>query len=167
MATKTLHDAMLDEMMDLYSAEKQLVQALPKMAKRANDLTLKKAIEHHFEETKEHVSRLEQAFESVDRKARAKKCVAMEGLLDEGKEVIEEAETDAVRDVMMIAAAQKVEHYEIASYGTVVEWARHMRHDQVVKLLTRTLEEERAADEKLTKIAEQGVNAAAQEMAEA
>ena len=167
MATKTLHDAMLDELMDLYSAEKQLIQALPKMARKATDSELKKAIEHHLEETREHVSRLEQAFESLDRKARAKKCVAMEGLLEEGKEVMEEAETDAVRDVMMIAAAQKVEHYEIASYGTVIEWARQMRHDQVVKLLTKTLDEERAADQKLTKIAEHDVNAAAQEMVEA
>lgn len=167
MATKTLHDAMLDEMMDLYSAEKQLVRSLPKMAKKASDPALQKAMEHHLEETKEHVTRLEQAFESLDRKARAKKCVAMEGLLEEGKEVIEEAESEAVRDVMMIAAAQKVEHYEIASYGTVVEWARQMRHNQVVKLLTKTLEEEKAANEKLTKIAEQGVNAAAQEMVEA
>ncbi len=166
MATKTLHDAMIDEMMDLYSAEKQLVQALPKMVKKASNSSLQEAMEHHLEETKEHVSRLEAAFESLDRKARSKKCEAMSGLLDEGKEVLEEAETDAVRDVMIIAAAQKVEHYEIASYGTVVEWARQMGHDQVVKLLSKTLKEESAANEKLTKIAEQGVNAAAQEMVE-
>ncbi len=167
MATKTLHDAMLDEMMDLYSAEKQLLQALPKMAKKASDANLKKAMEQHLAETKEHVVRLEKAFESLDRKARAKKCVAMEGLLEEGKEVMEEAETDAVRDVMMIVAAQKVEHYEIASYGTLVEWARQMHHDEVAKLMTKTLEEERATDLKLTKLAEAGINAAAQEMVEA
>ncbi len=166
MATKTLHDALMDEIMDLYSAEKQLTKALPKMAKKASDPKLKQAFESHLKETEEQISRLEQAFEALDRKPRAKKCEAMAGLLKEGSEVMEEAETDAVRDVMMIAAAQKVEHYEIASYGTVLEWAKQMGHDQVVKILGKTFEEEKAADQKLTKIAEAGVNAAAQEMKE-
>ncbi len=153
MAMKTLEDAFHDELRDVLSAEKQLVQALPKMAKNAGNEQLRQAIEDHLEETKKQVERLEQVFEIIDKTARAKKCEAMEGLLEEGKELMEEDGEPSVKDAMMIAAAQKVEHYEIATYGTLCTWAETLGYTKAVKLLQQNLNEERAADELLSKIA--------------
>ena len=153
MAMRSLEDCFFDELRDVLSAEKQLTQALPKMAKKASDAKLKQAFEHHLEETKKQVERLEKAFESLDRAARSKKCEAMAGLLEEGKELMEEDAEPAVKDALMIAAAQKVEHYEIATYGTLCTWAEQLGFDQALKLLKQTLEEEKQADEKLTQVA--------------
>ena len=161
MAISTLEDALIEELKDILHAEKQLLKALPKMAKQAQNPQLKKAFEQHKKETEGQVERLEQVFELLDRAPRAKKCEAMEGLIEEGKELMEEDAEPEVMDAMLIAAAQKVEHYEIASYGTVRAWAEQLGHDRVVKLLQKTLDEEAAADEKLTKLADQMVNAKA------
>ena len=150
----TLRETFLDELADIYDAEKQLVKALPKMAKAAENQQLKEGIEEHLEETEEHVSRLEQVFEHLGQKAKAKKCRAMAGLLEEGQELIKEKAGDAA----LIAAAQKVEHYEIATYGSLKSWAEFMEENDVVDLLEETLEEEKSADEKLTEIAESVVN---------
>lgn len=162
MAVKDLNGALIDSLKDLLHAEKQLTKALPKMAKKASNQKLSKAFESHLEETKEHVSRLEKAFEALDRKADTKVCAAMKGLIEEGEEVMEEADDDATRDAMMIGAAQKVEHYEIASYGTAIVWAEQLGEKKVADLLRKTLDEEKNADEKLSKIAESSVNVAAQ-----
>ncbi len=155
-----LHEMFLDELHDIYNAEKQLIAALPKMAKAATDPKLKKAFENHLEETKGHYDRLEQAFESLEETAKGKTCEAMKGLVKEGGEIIDKKGDlpDAVVDAGLIAAAKKVEHYEIASYGTLVTWARMMGHDEVVQLLEETLSEEKAADEKLNSLAERGIN---------
>jgi len=165
MAISTLEDALIEELKDILHAEKQLLKALPKMAKQAQSPQLKKAFEQHKKETEGQVERLEQAFELLDRAPRAKKCEAMEGLIEEGKELMEEDAEPEVMDAMLIAAAQKVEHYEIASYGTVRTWAEQLGHDRVAKLLQQTLDEEAAADEKLTQLAEQMVNQQAVETA--
>ncbi|MEX0775213.1 MAG: ferritin-like domain-containing protein [Phycisphaeraceae bacterium] len=162
MAVKDLNDALLDLMKDLLHAEKQLTKALPKMAKKAGHDELRQAFESHLEETQEHVTRLEQAFEAMDEKPRTKVCHAMQGLIEEGEEASQEAEEGSTRDAMLIAAAQKVEHYEIASYGTAVVWAQQLDQGKVAKLLHATLDEEKEADEKLTQIAESGVNVAAE-----
>ncbi|MGH7523215.1 MAG: ferritin-like domain-containing protein [Gemmatimonadales bacterium] len=155
-----LHEMFLDELHDMYNAEKQLISALPKMAKAANDPKLRKAFESHLEETKNHYARLEQAFESMEEAVKGKTSEAMKGLVKEGGEIIDKKGDlpDAVVDAGLIAAAQKVEHYEIASYGTLITWARMMGHDEVVQLLEETLGEEKAADEKLNSLAEHGIN---------
>ena len=155
-----LHEMFLDELHDIYNAEKQLISALPKMAGAASDPKLRKAFESHLEETRGHFERLEQAFESMEEKVKGKTCEAMKGLVKEGGEIIGKKGDlpDAVVDAGLIAAAQKVEHYEIASYGTLVTWARMMGHDEVVQLLEETLGEEKAADEKLNSLAEHGIN---------
>jgi ferritin-like metal-binding protein YciE len=151
----TLRETFIDELADLYDAEKQLVKALPKMAKAAENEELKAGFETHLEETEEHVNRLEEVFALFDEKARGKKCKAMQGLLEEGKELIEEEAGDAA----LICAAQKVEHYEIASYGSLKCWAELLGEDKAVKLLEETLDEEKATDEKLTEVAQSAVNA--------
>lgn len=158
MSVSTLEDALIEELKDILHAEKQLLRALPKMAKQAQNEKLRKAFEDHKKETEGQVDRLEQVFEMLDRAPRAKKCEAMEGLIEEGKELMEEDAEPEVMDAMLIAAAQKVEHYEIASYGTVRAWAQQLGHDKIAKLLQQTLDEEAATDEKLTKLAEQVVN---------
>jgi ferritin-like metal-binding protein YciE len=150
-----LRDTFIDELADLYNAEKQLVKALPKMAKAAKNAKLKSGFETHLKQTQEHVSRLEQVFALFEEKAKGKKCKAMEGLLEEGTELIEEDAGDAA----LICAAQKVEHYEIASYGTLKCWAKLLGEGKAAQLLEKTLNEEKATDEKLTQVAETAVNA--------
>ena len=147
-----------DQIRDLYSAENQLLKALPRMAKKANTPTLKEAFESHLEETKEHVERLQQIAEILEVKPGGKKCKGMEGLIAEGKEALEEDGEDAALDAAIIAAAQRVEHYEISAYGTARALAERLGDRKIIQLLEATLEEEKAADEKLTQIAESHVN---------
>jgi ferritin-like metal-binding protein YciE len=161
MAPENLHELLVDELKDLYSAETQLVKALPKMAKKAQDIELRTAFQAHLDQTHGHVERLERVCELLDAKPRGKKCVAMEGLIEEGKEEMEEISDRDVLDAAMIGAAQKVEHYEIAAYGTARTHARRLGYAEAANILQQTLEEEAAADEKLTRIAESGVNAEA------
>lgn len=153
-----LHELFLDELADLLSAETQLTKALPKMAKAAQSEELRDAITSHLQETEGHVERLKQVFESLDEKPRSKTCKAMKGLIEEGSELLQELKGKSSIDAGIIAAAQKVEHYEIASYGTVKAWAEQMNHTEAADLLEKTLEEEIAADEKLTDIAETEAN---------
>ena len=154
----TLHDAFLDELRDTYDAEKQLTRALPKLAKAATSADLRAAFETHLEETRGHVDRLERVFESLDEKVRGKHCDGIAGIIEEGKSIMEEEFDDATMDACLIAAGQRAEHYEMAAYGTLVAWARGMGHSEAATLLQETLDEERAADEKLSSIAEGGIN---------
>ncbi len=163
MKLKTLEDLFHNELKDIYSAETQLVKALPKMAKAATNEELKAGFEEHLEQTKGHVQRLEQIGESLELQLTGHKCKAMEGLVAEGAEMISEDAEDHVRDAGLIGAAQRVEHYEIAAYGTARALARSLGHDEAVDLLTETLEEEKACDEKLTELAETVVNVEAGE----
>jgi len=163
MATKSepltgLEKLFVEEIRDLYDAEKQLVKALPKMAKAASSPKLSAAFTDHLGQTRGHVERLESVFQSIDFVAKGKKCAAMEGLVEEGKEIIEEDIDDATRDAGLIGAAQKVEHYEIASYGTAIAHARRLGYTEVIDLLKQTLDEEKEADELLTELAETEVN---------
>jgi ferritin-like metal-binding protein YciE len=154
-----LREFFVDELKDIYWAEKHIVSSLPKMAKAATSQDLKDAFTNHLEETRGHVSRLEDAFKKLGEKAVAKKCDAMEGILKEGSGIIDETEQGtATRDVGLILAAQKVEHYEISTYGGLAQLARTLGEDEVARLLENTLEEEKAADIKLTEVAEDGVN---------
>jgi ferritin-like metal-binding protein YciE len=162
MKMKTLSDLLIHELKDLLSAEKQLTKALPKMAKAATNEDLKAALEAHLEETEGQIERLEKVFSQLDIPNRGTKCKAMEGLIEEGKEILEQDMDDDVRDAAIISAAQRVEHYEIAGYGCARTYAQMLGHDRVAALLQETLDEERAADEKLTEIAMQSVNAEAQ-----
>jgi ferritin-like metal-binding protein YciE len=157
----TLHDMLVDEIKDLYHAEKQLTKALPKMAKAATHEDLREAFEMHLEETREQVTRLEEVFEALGEKVKAKPCPGMAGILQEGKDTMEEDAEGAVLDAALIAAAQRAEHYEIGAYGTCAEWARLLGLDEVAGLLETTLEEEKAADKKLTSLAESEINQAA------
>ncbi len=161
MALDTLHDLFVDELKDLYSAETQLTKALPKMAEGANSEELVHAFESHLNETKEHVQRLEDIFSELQASPRGKKCVGMEGLIEEGKEVLKEKGQDWVLDAALIGAAQRVEHYEMAAYGTAREHAEKLGLYKAARLLQTTLDEEGAADKKLTAIAESSVNALA------
>jgi ferritin-like metal-binding protein YciE len=158
-----LHAAFLDEVYDLYNAEQQLIKTLPKIARAAQTEELQEAFEGHLRETEEHARRLEQAVESLGESMKRNKCEAMEGLLAEGKEMMDEFKDDPALDAVLISAAQKVEHYEIASYGTLCAWAQRMGHTQALNLFQETLAEEKAADEKLTSIAESIANARAQD----
>jgi ferritin-like metal-binding protein YciE len=151
---ENLRDLLVHELKDLYSAETQLVKALPKMAKAASDEDLVEAFEEHLEQTKGQVERLERVFEILGEKPRGKTCEAMKGLVAEGEEVISEDATDDVKDAALIAAAQKVEHYEIAGYGTVRTFAQLLGEKEVANLLQETLDEEGETDQKLTEIAE-------------
>jgi ferritin-like metal-binding protein YciE len=149
----------VDQLKDIYWAEKHLTKALPKMQKAATTEELRQAIEEHTAQTEEHVSRLEQVFELLGKKVQAKKCDAMEGLLKEGDSVVEETEDGSMtRDVGVIISAQKVEHYEIAAYGSLAQLATTMGHEDVANLLNQTLEEEKEADKLLTEIAENNIN---------
>jgi len=158
---KTLHDAFLDELRDAYDAEKQLVKALPKLAKAATSKELRSAFESHLEETRGHVSRLEEVFAALDEKAKGKHCDGIAGIIEEGKKMLDEDLDEDAMDAGLIASGQRAEHYEIAAYGTMVAWARAMGHADAADLLEQTLEEEKAADEKLTELAESGINEAA------
>lgn len=154
----TMDDLFLEEIRDLYDAEKQLTKALPKMAKAASTDELRKAFEDHLKETQNQVARLEQIFEMIDEKGTGKKCAAMTGLIKEGDEVVSETDDSAVRDAGLIAAAQKVEHYEMSGYGSARTHAQMLGHTEAVSLLEETLTEEKAADRKLNDIAENMVN---------
>jgi ferritin-like metal-binding protein YciE len=154
----TLHDAFIDELRDTYDAEKQLTKALPKLAKAASSSDLRAAFESHLRETQAQIQRLEQVFESLDEKARGKHCEGMAGIIEEGNAIIEEDFEDATMDACLIAAAQRAEHYEMAAYGTLVAWANGMGHTEAASLLQETLEEEKTADQKLSAIAEAGIN---------
>ena len=164
MEMETLQELLVDELKDLYSAEQQLLKAMPKMAKTASSPQLKKAIETHMRETEGHVDRLESVFEALGEKAKAKKCLAMEGLIKEAKEMMGEDMDDDVMDAALISAAQRVEHYEIAGYGTVRTYAELMGEKEHAKLLQQTLDEEGQTDKELTRLA-QAINVEA--MAEA
>jgi ferritin-like metal-binding protein YciE len=156
-ATK-LEDLFLMTLKDIYHGEKQIIKALPKMAKHAGSEDLKSALEHHLEETKGQVERLERVFELMDKPARGEACEAIEGLIKEGKEVMEKAKDAAVCDAGMIAAGQAIEHYEIARYGTLIAWATQLGMTEAAKLLEQTLEQEKKADQKLNDIALNEVN---------
>jgi len=156
--TGTLHDAFIDELRDAYDAEKQLTKALPKMAKAASSPGLRKAFETHLEETRGQIERLEQVFARLDEKVRGKHCDGIAGIIEEGKAVMEEDFDEATMDACLIAGGQRAEHYEMAAYGTLVAWARAMGHPEAADLLQETLDEEKAADEKLTSLAESGIN---------
>jgi ferritin-like metal-binding protein YciE len=165
MADETLQDLYISELKDLYSAEQQLVKALPKIAKAAESEELSEALTNHLEETKNQVSRLEQIFESLGENPKGKKCVGMQGIIDEGSETIGDFE-GSVLDAALIAAAQRVEHYEIAAYGSVCTYAELLERTDDLGLLKETLEEEKNADEKLTQVSE-NVNQAALQGSEA
>jgi ferritin-like metal-binding protein YciE len=156
--TSTLHDAFLVELRDSYDAERQLVKALPKLAKTATNPKLKDAFETHLDETRGHVELLEQVFESLNEKPKGKHCDGIAGIIEEGKDVMSEDFDEATMDACLIAAGQRAEHYEMAAYGTLVAWAKDMGHTTAVKLLEQILEQEKAADQKLTSIAEGGLN---------
>ena len=158
MESNKLKDLLIEELQDIYSAENQLLKALPKMAKNATSPELKQGFEKHLKETEGHVARLENIFEKLEAKARGPKCKAMEGLIEEGKEMIDDHDDPEELDAGLICAAQKVEHYEIASYGTVISWANTLDLSDIAEELEKTLEEEKATDEKLTELAEKSIN---------
>ena len=155
MQGNSLRDLYVAELRDLYNAETQLVKALPKMAKASSNAELRQGFEEHLRQTSEHVSRLEQIFEMLDEKPTGKKCLGMDGLVKEAAETIKEDYEDAAKDAAIIGAAQRIEHYEIAGYGTVRTFAQLLGEDVQVNLLEQTLEEERQADQELTQLAEE------------
>ena len=161
MKIKNLSDLFEHTLKDIYYAEKQIVKALPKMAKAANDDQLRMGFEKHLKETEGHVQRLEQVFEIIGETARGKTCEAIQGILEEGKEIMQSFADSPALDAGLISSAQAVEHYEITRYGTLKTWAKQLGRDEVAKLLDATLAEERATDEKLTDLAESGENARA------
>src|ERR1700755_3594334 len=161
MAEKDLNDLFLDTLKDIYYAEKQIYKSLPKMAKAANSDQLREAFEKHHQETEGQIERLEKIFDLIDKPARGKKCDAIEGILDEGKEIMDEYEDAPALDAGLLAAAQAVEHYEISRYGTLKTWADKLSLKDAVKLLDQTLAEEKKTDDTLSKIAISAVNAEA------
>ena len=161
MATKTMQDLLIEDLRDIYHAEKQIMKALPKLAKAAHSEQLRQAFELHLEQTRGQVERLEQVFEELDTRSRGKHCEAMEGLINEAREILEMGLAPEVQDAALIAAAQKVEHYEIASYGTLCTFAKQLGETEALKLLKETLAEEKATDEKLSMLALQQTNAEA------
>jgi ferritin-like metal-binding protein YciE len=163
MKIDSLDKLLEEELKDIYSAEKQLLKALPKMAKKASSDELRAALEEHLTVTEGQVTRLEEVFQALGKPAKAKTCKAMQGLIEEATEIMGEDAEDAVMDAGIIAAAQKIEHYEIASYGTVRTWATLCGEDDAAELLQETLDEETEADEKLTELAENFVNPDAEE----
>ena len=167
MKIESLEELFVEELKDLYHAEKQLVKALPKMAKAATSEELRTAFTDHLEQTKNHVLRLEQVFETVDEKAKAKVCKGMQGLIEEGQETIAEDALDHMADLGLIAAAQKVEHYEISGYGTMRTFAQILGNQEAVRLLSETLKEEEAADKLLSGISQSLLKESAVMIAEA
>ena len=163
--TGTLHDAFIDELRDTYDAEKQLTKALAKLAKAASNPELRDAFETHLEETQGQIARLEQVFESLDEKLRGKHCDGIAGIIEEGKSIMEEDFDDTTMDACLIAAGQRAEHYEMAAYGTLIAWGEAMGHTEAVKLLQQNLNEEKAADKKLSSLAESGINQSAADAA--
>ena len=160
----TLHDAFIDELRDSYDSEKQLTKALPKLAKAATSPQLRKAFEDHLKETEGQIERLERVFESLDEPVRGKHCDGIAGIIEEGKSVMSEDFEGSTLDACLIAAGQRAEHYEMAAYGTLIAWAQMMGHSEAADLLQQNLDEEKAADKKLSSLAEGGIN---QEAAEA
>lgn len=158
MAVKNMEELFIHELSDIYSAEKQLTKALPKMARACSDQRLANAFETHLEETNGQVERIDQIVERLGIRLKRVKCAAMEGLVEEGKEIIDSVEKGPVRDAALIGGAQKVEHYEIASYGTLSALAKQLGYKDAIPLLQATLKEEKATDEKLTMLAEQDAN---------
>jgi ferritin-like metal-binding protein YciE len=158
MTFDSLQKLFVDELRDLYSAENLLLKTLPKMAKTASSDELKQAFEDHFEETKEHVARLDEIFQGLDESPKGKTCQAMKGLVEEGCEILEQEGEESVLDAGIIAAAQKVEHYEIASYGTVRTWAKLLGEDEACELLQQTLDEEGETNKRLNELADEIVN---------
>ena len=154
----TLHDAFIDELRDAYDAEKQLLKALPKLAKAASSPNLRQAFLTHRDETQGQISKLEEVFASLDEKVRGKHCDGIAGIIEEGKAVMEEDFDEAAMDACLIASGQRAEHYEMAAYGTLVAWAKAMGHDDAADLLQQILDQEEAADEKLSALAEEGIN---------
>ena len=155
MPVDNLEQLFINELKDLYSAEKQITKALPKMAKAAQSEDLRSAFQEHLEQTKGHIERLDQIFEQIGKTSRGKTCHGMQGIIEEGQEAMQETEKGEVRDAALISAAQRVEHYEIAAYGTVRTYANLLGRKDAVKLLEQTLEEEKETDEKLTGIAQE------------
>src|ERR1700716_2720284 len=158
MAEKDLNDLFHDTLKDIYYAEKQIYKSLPKMAKAAQSDQLRQAFEKHHQETEGQIERLEQVFELIDKPARGKKWDAIEGILDEGKEIMDEYKSTPALDAGLLAAAQAVEHYEISRYGTLKAWAAKLNMPEAAKLLEQTLAEEKATDEALTEIAKSAIN---------
>jgi ferritin-like metal-binding protein YciE len=165
MKLESLHDLYLSELRDLYSAEKQIVKALPKMIEKTESPELRQALEDHLEQTTGHVERLEHVFEMHGESPKRQKCKGMEGILAEGDEMVGHDAAPAVRDAAIISAGQRVEHYEMAAYGTVRTYAEQLGHGRAAAVLQETLDEERAADEKLTSIAKSRVNVEAMQTA--
>jgi ferritin-like metal-binding protein YciE len=161
----TLHDAFIDELRDTYDAEKQLTKALPRLAKAATNPQLRQAFESHLEETRGQIERLDRVFESLDEKPRGKHCDGMAGIIEEGKSTMEEDFDDDTMDACLIAAGQRAEHYEMAAYGTLIAWAEAMGHTEALRLLQQNLNEEKAADKKLSGLAESGINQRAADLA--
>jgi ferritin-like metal-binding protein YciE len=155
---RTMEDLFMHQLRDIYYAEKQIVKALPKMIDKASDSDLKTGLRHHFDETKNQVTRLEQVFEMMDGRAKTVDCPAIDGIIKEANEVIGDVEDKDVLDAAMIAAAQAIEHYEIARYGTLIAWAKELGRDDCASILGQTLAEEKAADKTLTQVAEARVN---------
>jgi len=166
MELQSLKDLYIEELKDLYSAEKQLVKALPKMVKAATNPELKQAFADHLEKTEGHVERLEQVFEMLGASPRGKKCVGMEGLIEEAKELLEEDPEEEVLDAGLISKAQRVEHYEMAGYGTVRTYARQLGEEEQAEILQQTLDEEGEADQLLTQLAESSINIEAEQAGE-
>ena len=164
-ATKTLNDLMVAFMQDIYYAERQILKALPKLAKAAQNDDLKQALTHHREETQGQVDRLQKAFEALGRRARGQTCEAINGLIEEGEEVIEEFPAGTVRDAGILANAQAVEHYEMARYGPIIAWAKTCGEEQVARLMSETLEEEQQADTLLNGLANGSINQQAMKQA--
>jgi len=158
LALNSFDDLFLEQLEDLYDAEQRLTKALPKMAEAANSASLKSAFQEHLRQTQNHVSRLEQVFKLLGKTARSKTCEAMKGLITEGDEVVSARGDADVKDAALIAAAQRVEHYEIAGYGTVRTFAQRLGHNEAVRLLQQTLDEEADTDKKLTSLAEKAIN---------
>jgi ferritin-like metal-binding protein YciE len=165
-ATSTFHDAFIDELRDTYDAERQLTKALAKLAKAATSPDLREAFETHLEETKGQIERLEEVFGGLEEKVRGKHCEGIAGIIEEGKSLMEEDFDDATLDAGLIAAGQRAEHYEIAAYGTLVAWAKTMGHTDAAALLQENLDEEKAANKKLSELAEGGINQGAADGAE-
>lgn len=157
MAGNSLNEMFVQELRDIYDGEQQIVKALPKIASKAADEKLRQALEQHLEETREQVERLKQIFQHLGETATRKPCKGIQGVLAEGEQVLEELSEGSVRDAAIIAGAQKVEHYEIATYGTLIAWAKELGHDDAVDLLEETIDEEGDADQTLTDIAEGGL----------
>jgi len=160
---QTLHELFEETVRDIYYAEKKILKALPKMAKKASSEDLSAAFEAHLEETEGQIERLEQIFEMLGKNARGKTCPAIDGIIEEAEEVMKEAETDAVRDAAMLATAQAVEHYEISRYGTLKSWAGKLGMTDAVKLIDETLQQEKATDVKLSELAESEINVEAED----